>query len=64
MLVMFLLYIFIYPHFYNDYVDSKLSTVNNYFGFDMFDNATNTVTRPISGFYASSYKKFGFTFGV
>lgn len=63
-IVLLLIYIFTLPHFYSDYVDSKISTTKNYYGFDMFDNETNTQNRPISGMYASTYKALGFSFGI
>lgn len=64
MIVILLIYIFTLPHFYSDYVNSKISTTNNYYGFDMFDNQTNTINRPISSMYASTYKALGFSFGI
>ena len=64
MIVLLLLYIFILPHFYSDYVSTTISTTNNYYGFDMFDNETNTLYRPIDRVYSWASQAVGYTHGV
>lgn len=65
LVVALLLYIFIYPFFTEQHVDSRLSVQTNNFGFEVFDNSTNTEVRPISAWYAAARKPTsGGTLGV